>query len=650
MTDPRLFTGNRFVALPNILKRNSGILDISFVSLRSRAVIELTGTAETPFLEPLISVAGQQIDISKAEWQHEMHWLPTFVVSERNLCVRSRVFAALAHRGFVWTMELESLASDPMEIEVGWQGHWVDTRHVISVPKLLNGERVGGVSPMGGGTAFAEFRAVAPMFAVAFTTSEPMETLITSDCDLEKKVTCCEDGEVAARVGESVCYRLSKKLTLAPGAEQTVTLYVGLGPEEISAISTATDLKQHTWQTLLAELRQWLAEHSLKVDNKKLNRVLNCNSLYNYFFSEAFTLDTEELVLLTARSSAHSVSAGYRDRDAMLWSLPAALQIEPMQARRMIEYALTKQLQNVGVNSRFVDGVVLESGFALDQLCAPIRALTMYVRATSDISILFDNRVQTGINRIRKILGSKKLNDFALFETTLLPSNRPAKHPIVTYDNVLAWRVLKDMEWMYELIHDLDRSEQHKQRAKNVHQAILDNCVVAGPYGPMFALSVDLKGEYEIGDDPSGSLLLLSWLEFCAPDFPTYKNTAKWIYSSMNPDSFHDAPFAVPGEATQGHPSVVAIANDLLAGRVAAALDILERAEMDDGIASETIDPNTGKAVHGRAFASGAGYLAFALGQALAARVFGPEPEPTDKLYEPPPAEIQDSIDASRLH
>ena len=40
--------------------------------------------------------------------------------------------------------------------------------------------------------------------------------------------------------------------------------------------------------------------------------------------------------------------------------------------------------------------------------------------------------------------------------------------------------------------------------------------------GDRFALSVDLEGNYELGDDPTGSLELLTYYEFCSPDEAVY--------------------------------------------------------------------------------------------------------------------------------
>ncbi|MEN6371238.1 MAG: glycoside hydrolase family 125 protein [Armatimonadota bacterium] len=649
MNNDRLFTGNRFVAIPDILKSRCGIMDISFVYMLYRSVIELRGTEDEPFLTPHIAVGKEALDLSKADWAQERYWIPSFRLNERGIKVHSRILPALYHRGFVWTIELESQSNSTLDVDITWNSNWQDAKHVVHVSRPMRGERVGAVSPLHGGIPFVEFRGIAPVFAVAFCPSEKMDMAISSSANPENTILSPEQDGVIAQFGEQIRCQLSTGIKLEPGQKKTISLYIGIGLEEISAVTSAVDLMRHGTERVLNDLYMWIDDHKLALGDEQLNRIANINSLYNFFYSEAFTLDTEELVLLTSRNSGYDKSSSYKDRDAMMWSLPAVLQIEPVQARRMLVHALTVQLRNVGIQSKFIDGVILEPGFALDELCAPIRGLSMYVRATGDMSILFDRRVQMGVNRIHKILQSKKNKSVALFETMLQPSDDVAMYPYITYNNVLVWRVLRDLEWMYELIHDLDRSDDNNQLARQVQKAVMGNCVVEGPFGPMFAWAVDLKGNYQISDDPYGSLQLLSWLEFCQPSLPAYRNTVKWIHSPENPYSFHSAEFSAPGSESVNHPSIASVANDLLAGRSAQAIDFLKRAEMDGGIACESVDENTGKTATGRSFASCAGYLAFALAATLGEKAHGPELEPSERLYVPPPQEIVDSIDAETM-
>jgi hypothetical protein len=361
--------------------------------------------------------------------------------------------------------------------------------------------------------------------------------------------------------------------------------------------------------------------------------MINMNSFFNYFFSQGITLDTEEVVMTTSRSSLNDHCGAYLDRDAMRWSLPAILQVSWSQARRALIHAFTDQLPNVGVRTRFINGIVFEPGLQLDQLCAPIRALTLYVQHTGDMSIIFDRRVQMGINTIQQILAAQRHPEVALFETLLMPSGEPARLPYVCFSNMLVWRILRDIGQLYDLIRDVDRVEESIKLANQVRAAIMAHFVVDGPDGRMFAEAVDLEGNHVIGDDPAGSLRLMTYFEFCQPSDPVYRNTVNWIHSETNPPS---------------DLSLVGVINDLLTDRMDEALDFLRRAGMDNGIACETVDSVTGNATSGRAFASCAGYLAFGLRRALNAicpptAVVEQKRRPSETLYEPPPEVSHDT-------
>ena len=69
------------------------------------------------------------------------------------------------------------------------------------------------------------------------------------------------------------------------------------------------------------------------------------------------------------------MSAAYWDRDSLLWSFPTVVDSDPALARRMLDYVFGRQRRNLGVHSRYIDGTVLEPGFELDELMAPVLAL-----------------------------------------------------------------------------------------------------------------------------------------------------------------------------------------------------------------------------------------------------------------------------------
>lgn len=136
----------------------------------------------------------------------------------------------------------------------------------------------------------------------------------------------------------------------------------------------------------------WLDARRWPIPDAQLERLYNTNLFFCLFYSAGITLDTEELVLVTSRSPRYYVSAAYWDRDSLLWSFPTVVDADPALARRMLDYVFGRQRRNLGVHSRYIDGTVLEPGFELDELMAPVLALERYVGATGDRDCLGGQR------------------------------------------------------------------------------------------------------------------------------------------------------------------------------------------------------------------------------------------------------------------
>ena len=71
-----------------------------------------------------------------------------------------------------------------------------------------------------------------------------------------------------------------------------------------------------------------------KID-AQLRALYNTNLFFCIFYSTGLTIDTEELVLVTSRSTRYYVSAAYWDRDSLLWAFPAVLDADPALAQQV---------------------------------------------------------------------------------------------------------------------------------------------------------------------------------------------------------------------------------------------------------------------------------------------------------------------------
>ena len=100
------------------------------------------------------------------------------------------------------------------------------------------------------------------------------------------------------------------------------------------------------------------------------------------------------------RSPRYYVSAAYWDRDSLLWAFPAIVEADVCYARELLLSVFHLQGRNFGIHSRFIDGTVLEPGFELDELCAPVIALERYVQKTGDKGILQRAEIQESLTGI----------------------------------------------------------------------------------------------------------------------------------------------------------------------------------------------------------------------------------------------------------
>lgn len=329
---------------------------------------------------------------------------------------------------------------------------------------------------------------------------------------------------------------------------------------------------------------------------------MNENLFFSFFFASGRTLDTEEMCLMTSRSPRYYVSAAYWDRDSLLWSFPAIALTDADYAREILMHVFTRQIRNVGQHSRYIDGTLLEPGFELDELCAPVLALEGYLVRTGDPALLQEPCVKSGLFRILSVLETKRHPEIELYETFLQPTDDEIVYPYLTYDNALVWRVLLLLsEW-------LERPDLAAAPG-DVKAAVYRYCVREG----QFVWSTDLEGHYDIYDEPPGSLQLLPHYGFCAMDDPVWQSTVRAIRSEAYPLSFAGRPSRRSAAATRRTRGCCPSATACFAAMADTALAHLARTRMDNGLACESVNEDTGECETGAAFATCAGFLAYAL-------------------------------------
>lgn len=405
-----------------------------------------------------------------------------------------------------------------------------------------------------------------------------------------------------------------RRVTLAPHTTIDAHFTIAVGLDEASAqqsvVVQEAMIDRLGLDGVLEQAATDARRHVRTTGQPKLDLIMNRNLLFTTYYAWGRTLDTEQLVGVTSRSNRYYVSAAFWDRDALLWSFPALLDTDQARAREALDYVLSVQAANIGIHSRYIDGVVLEDGLELDELVAPIIALHDYTVATGDGS-LFAARTRV-IEQLLARLRGQYDSTTGLYATLQDAQDEYIKKPFSIYDNAIAWRALTDLAALYARTGNAAASaiqaEADRLRAAIFRYAPRDGAKGSG--GPILAAATD-GHSVDFVDVPPGSLLKLPTLGLIDERDPLFARTYAWLHSSGYPYSYSDKPYGLPGSYRLPFTTSWSVADHLRlgAGR-AQALKILLASPWDGGIITEGINPETGRADQaGRAFATAAGYV-----------------------------------------
>jgi uncharacterized protein len=585
-------TGNELVSIPT-LRQDGAIESINVLNMKYRGLLEIVGK---PFFQPYIEEGNQSILFDSIQWKREQAWIPHFIGTQQEIQFKGTIHAPVGERGFYYEINVKNISSLPKQVTFGFKGEWSQTSHTINESKRFKGDLL---------TFESGWNHSHVMELHTDTSQLSLAPMFDQSLDIEKWDTTLQN---------QVAFSFGRVVDLAPNEEETLVVYWGVGIEEVGAATSAKEMKRQTASSLTDRSTEWLKKRKLAISAEvRLEEMMNVNAFFNFFFATGLTIDTEEHVLVTSRSPRYYVSAAYWDRDSLLWSFPMILQVDEQRAKEMLMYVFTTQRRNIGVHSRYIDGIVLEPGFELDELCAPIIALSMYIKKTNDYSFLDKSDVRESIELILYRLDENKHPEFSLYKTFLQPTDDPIVYPYLTYNNMLVWRTYLILSELSSLTNSIPNNS-FEQKANETKQAIYQHCIFEDEeFGRCFAWSIDCEGNHNIYDEPPGSLQLLTYYGFCSPNDEVYRNTTKLIRSARFPHAFNGSLFEELGCEHADHPWVLSIANSLLSGRKTQAKDLLLRTPLDNGIACESINEHTGLPETGEHFATCAGFLAYAI-------------------------------------
>lgn len=375
-------TGNEYLSLPAIREDTGAVEGLTVLHMGAKGLLELSG-GDGPLIAPVWRINGAERPAA-LRWRRENAWVPVAQGEAQGVGVTLTYLCPLGERAFFVRLEAENRCDAPLEVWLGVRGQWTRTLHEVNETLVLDGRRTQEAS--GWNNAFV-MQEVAGLPLCAFA---PI-------AEAGVKWTW---GDMAFEGGDGV--------SLAPGGHACVELIFGVGVETVAAATSAKHLLRLGYERCLRQTLGWLKKRMLPAQDATVARMMNENLFFSFFFASGRTLDTEELCLMTSRSPRYYVSAAYWDRDSLLWSFPAIVLTDAAYAREILMHVFTRQILNVGQHSRYIDGTLLEPGFELDELCAPVLALEGYLVRTGDPALLQEPCVISGLFRILSVLETKR--------------------------------------------------------------------------------------------------------------------------------------------------------------------------------------------------------------------------------------------------
>ncbi len=590
---PFFITGNEYLSLPEINPINAGIVSINVLSLSTKGLLEFKGTTKKPLIIPFVKISGKEIDINKKiTWSYKNFWVPEFCYAiEKQFMIKGKIFTPPGHRGGVYHIEVKNTCKNSLHVEVGFKVNWDSFNSIIFNSKEIKGDFDLAFNKWTQSLTF-EARSSMPLAALSLGFDKNHNWKIVKNT---------KHGSASA----------STKLVLKSKQRTSLPLYISANIEGDGAGTTVVDLRRHSAGKLYDDTISWLQDRT--VETSKFKSLANKNMFLNYFYAIGRTIDTDELVPITSRSPRYYVSAAFWGRDCLLWSFPGLLMIDLKTAREVLLRVYTHHLERAGEHAHYINGVLLYPGFELDQLAAYILAIKGYYAVSKDYTIFKEDIIIKGLKVILEKLFSRQDKLTGLFSTFLDPSDDPVKYPFLIYSNALAQRGLSFLSKLQKQNPGIYEKDLNFE-AVNLKKIIYDMGIVEGPLGPMFAWSIDGKGNFQLYDNPPGSLQLLAYYGFCGMDEIVFQNTVRWVHSKFNP-YYHNKGLIKGAASRHAHnPWPLSAANDFL------ALDLdkgtfFEKASMDNGFCCETVNPMNGKASTGLSFASASGFLANAIWQ-----------------------------------
>nr|MBA3672665.1 hypothetical protein [Gemmatimonadaceae bacterium] len=507
---PWQLTGNHWLSLPCIHPADGAIHVVGVLHRGARAAVEFAGDPAfvdgqgTPLLAPVIVVDGVQQDLSAGTmaWERGAAWLPTFTCTLGDLVVRGSVFAPYGRdadvAGAVYLFGVENRGAVAHDVTVRLEGTLGHRQLRVRTPRPADDRsRVSAAN----GLVILEGSAQPGLVALALGA----------------------EGEPDVEV-QGTSFRIGRSIAVTAGANEPLAFYLAAGPERDGAIATAAVLRRRGWRVLLAGTRDALQQLEQSTGIDAIDRLINRNLLFAYFFGVGRAIDDAHYYLVRSRVPWHEAGVTIRDWHALMWTLPAVQLADAGLARELLLRMCELHSYAPGRGVHYFDGTLFEPGFALEGVAAYPIAVDRYIRDTGDDAIVDEPAVGDALYLANEDIRDRRDSRLPLYSTDVTPGGRAAAHPFTLHANAAVAMALDVLRRTLD-----EAASREVQDPAAVRAAIKRHFAPEREAKAALAAAIDLAGQRSTDDDPSASAVWLPLYELMSRDDSLYRRTVKAI-------------------------------------------------------------------------------------------------------------------------
>jgi hypothetical protein len=375
-------------------------------------------------------------------------------------------------------------------------------------------------------------------------------------------MTADEEAEIAQ---DGVRFSIARTLELPARGHADTAFYLAAGPERDGAEATVAVLRRRGWRALLAGTRDALQQLEQSTGSEGVDRLINRNLLFAYFFGVARALDDAHYYLIRTRAPWHGAGVTIRDWEALMWTLPAVQLADGALARELLLRMCELHGYAPGRGVHYLDGTLFEPGFALEGVAAYPIAIDRYARDTGDAAIVDEPAIGDALYLAHDDLHDRRDRRFPLYSSEVTPGNTPVARPFTLHANAAAAQALEIL-----------RRTLDEETARSVEDPAAVRAALKRHFAPerdqkaTLRASVDLVGNASLDDEPSASAVWLPLYEALDRSDSLYRRTVK----------------AIPRERS----ALVREIGRLLGPDPGQVLQWLRHAPLHGGVAAEIVD------------------------------------------------------------